>query len=624
MGVLTEALEKEILRQESRGVGNRNLVSVLGDMIGEKPPDSAVDVLTYVQAPWGVYEKPWPAQRFILKLVYGIPLDDTVKDIYTWDRFKENQTGLYTEVEFLQMLNSEGRCNITLEQHQNRQGRAYSYTILRLGRRSGKTTLSQWITAYEAYRLLRIDDPQKHFNFRKAQPIGMTLVATNKEQAEQLLSPARDTISSSPYLKRFVDKDSRQRMTLYTQANLDRGQSSDSGVFLAAAACSARAIRGPGNMIALLEEYGLFMAELRAAGSNRSDREIFKAIAPSLADFTDPETGEPAGQVFVVSTPVSRESHMYELEDKIWSGELTNGLVVWMPSYWISENIVSSFFKNAHAVDPIAYRQEYEAEYLDQEIAAFTKADITACCQNSAHKIGVLEPGEIAYMGVDLGLRNDGTSITVVSSNETGECRVVHQELWRIGLGEYADVDELDIREIAQRVDYLFDYFGCQSGICDQYNDAGLKSHLKGSARIKLEAVHVTRAFNDIVARHAVAMVSQKRVIFYADERDWLDRDSLVSELSRMQRKIFSGDPPRISISAPEIEGQHDDQYSSFSRALWAARVEQESKPFVKVNPRHSAQARRVQERAQVLRARLRQSTARNVRKNPFSNRLGR
>jgi len=629
-----------------------------------KDSATATDIIDYVRAEWGLAETPRPIQRFLLKLVYGVPLDDRPDDrvmagstrnvlkvktakqfthesildignhkavrvesadprkqelvlqkplpstptpgtgitgrILTWDKFRENITGSYNETEFLTYLYGDGphtpscRCNLSPEQHRSRLGRQMTKVVLRMGRRGTKTTLSQWITSYTAYWVMREYCPQDYFRIRRDQAIDMTLIATGKDQASDLMAPARAAMKRSPYLRRFVEADSARRITLNTPHNMDQGLDAKTGVHLNAAPCSARALRGRANLLALLEEYGSFYYEL--LGSDKSDTAIYTAVEPSTADFQTPD-GRPVGLLMVISTPMTRESHMFALEQLVWNGDFDPyGLVIHLPSPWLNPLITTQALRSFHINDPHAFEQEYEARYLDQRHPAFTREEIDACRKDKGSEPLVPRKDEMTFLGVDLGLVNDGTGISVVAQDSKGNQRLLHHEnIRRAAEGEIYTYDEqfvdptpylredglaLDIEKIAARIDYVFNYWKCRSGIGDQWNAYGLKSHLKSQARQRIDLLEINQTHNHRIAKNFIAAVHQKTVTIYADEEDWKDKQHLMLELVRLQREqTKSGTNPKIKLSAPNLRGAHDDQYSSVSRALWAASLFAEERP---------------------------------------------
>ena len=69
----------EVQRQETAKVQStpKSLLDQVVKEIGvEIAGDEEVDILTYVRAEWGLNENPYPIQKFILKVIYALPLDD--------------------------------------------------------------------------------------------------------------------------------------------------------------------------------------------------------------------------------------------------------------------------------------------------------------------------------------------------------------------------------------------------------------------------------------------------------------------------------------------------------------------------------------------------------------------
>jgi len=644
-----------------------------------------VDIIEYIRAEWGLNENPYPIQRFILKVIFGIQLDDRPDDMITevisptqfkcfrpdqfrrvkyldiggnqavkvrkvnllkkivileeepeiplipgdevtgrievWDKFRENIIGTYNESEFFDFLYGDGpgaeNCRISLsrDEYERNLGRQMNLVVFRLGRRGTKSSLAQWIAAYFCYRVLKKYHPQEYYQTRRDQPITITLIATTKVQAQDLLAPARATIKRSPYLRRFVDHDDVRRIDLNTPYNIDHGLDSESGIKVKADPCSARATRGPAIMLGLLEEFGLFMSHIK--DSNSSDKEIYTAIAPGITDLKNPETDEPEGLMIIVSTPLTTESYMYEVESSIWDGdsELSNSLALHIPSPWVNPLLSSKALRSFHAVDPAGYEQEYEAKYSDQYRKAFTREVVERCRQDpGAHQW--LIPGEDVFMGFDLGglkFGSDRTTISLIAMNAEGLGRLIFHEVIGYGLPGYEDYldetrEELDllcIKKIAKRIDEIWVRWSVRKGLGDAWNSFGVTSHLVSPARDGLELVNMTAAFNDQVARNFIAYIEQAQFTIFAPESDWKVDDSLIRELCRLDRKETGGTVKKIALKAPETEGQHDDQYSSSSRALFVAQME-----IVKQPPNISARSAAtsgmvsIRERAEMIRSR--------------------
>lgn len=92
-----------------------------------------VDIITFVEASWGLGLSLLPAQKFILKCAYGMPLDNRDKYIEVPDVINEHILYRFTEREFLAWLYAEGRCNVD-----ETEGKIFQEFVWSIGRRGGK------------------------------------------------------------------------------------------------------------------------------------------------------------------------------------------------------------------------------------------------------------------------------------------------------------------------------------------------------------------------------------------------------------------------------------------------------------------------------------------------------
>lgn len=107
---------------------------VITDADGNAAPQlpKIFSILDYIEQPWGLNMHLYPAQRFLVKLYYYIPLDDKQKTITVTDMFNTKVLYRFTEQEYLAFLYNEGRCNIGEQDHERRD------LVLAIGRRAGK------------------------------------------------------------------------------------------------------------------------------------------------------------------------------------------------------------------------------------------------------------------------------------------------------------------------------------------------------------------------------------------------------------------------------------------------------------------------------------------------------
>jgi hypothetical protein len=92
-----------------------------------------VDIVTFVEAPWGLNITLLPVQKFILRCLYGLPLEKYDKTIQIPDVINERILYEFSEVEFLRWLHAEGRCNTEVT-----EGKVFHELVLAIGRRGTK------------------------------------------------------------------------------------------------------------------------------------------------------------------------------------------------------------------------------------------------------------------------------------------------------------------------------------------------------------------------------------------------------------------------------------------------------------------------------------------------------
>ena len=80
-GLSSATILKEVQRQKVK-VTTSTPSTVISSVIDKKDnaEENDVDILTYVRAGWGLNERPYPVQRFLLKVLYCLPLDDRFDD----------------------------------------------------------------------------------------------------------------------------------------------------------------------------------------------------------------------------------------------------------------------------------------------------------------------------------------------------------------------------------------------------------------------------------------------------------------------------------------------------------------------------------------------------------------
>ena len=112
---------------------SNNLIAEIAKQFISGSTEEVADVVTFVEAPWGLNIKLLPVQKFLLKSFYGMPLDATEKRIEVPDMTNERVLYTFTERDFLKWLYAEGRCNVD-----DTDGKIFQELVLAIGRRGTK------------------------------------------------------------------------------------------------------------------------------------------------------------------------------------------------------------------------------------------------------------------------------------------------------------------------------------------------------------------------------------------------------------------------------------------------------------------------------------------------------
>jgi hypothetical protein len=119
------------------GLNDSLFRETIGGIVTPADSGKVVDIVEFARAPWGLGINLTPVQGFMIKALYGLPMDAERPYIEIPDVL--NSRRLYspmTEVEFAKWSYEEGRCNIDFSDPNN-WGRDFYNFVMALGRRSG-------------------------------------------------------------------------------------------------------------------------------------------------------------------------------------------------------------------------------------------------------------------------------------------------------------------------------------------------------------------------------------------------------------------------------------------------------------------------------------------------------
>lgn len=553
-----------------------------------------VDVITFVEkAEWGLRMKLFPVQRVILKAHYGIPLDDTVKfEVSNWNRTDVRE---YTEVEYLEYLYKDGRSNIrTVIPGQERR-----YLVLSIGRRSGKSTLAAAISAYEIYRLIHKIDPHTYYGIATSQFISLIAVATSRDQAGELYGKVSGHFEACTFFRRFRSAVNQTSAKFQTPADMKRYGSfldnpkARASVRISFHACNAKSLRGKGNLVVVLDEFAHFNSE-----GGTSDEKVYEAVSPSTSDFAPKgpdgkalyghETRSDA-RILMISSPLGKQGKFYsQFQLGMKDPSQDNLLCIQAPTWEVNPSLPVGEFRQKAAENLVSFFTEYGADFSDRTLGWLDEpAELMACVDVSARPAQMGSPRASYYLGFDLGLVNDPSSVAIVHNelDREGKTVVVLDYIDEIQAkkGKYSKQDRLDFDEIA---DWLLDLsrrFHIKEGLFDQWNHIPLEQALLKRGLTQLKAEYMGSQLNSQIYQNFKAQMWDRKLRLY--DLNEHDRRQLelkgekfpsvppyapyLRQLLELQAEVKS--KYIIDVRAKNGSSHHDDLADALARAIWLA-----------------------------------------------------
>lgn len=575
----------------------KNLVS---DMAGEtsvtEKADSTPSIIEYAESPWGLGAKLRPAQKFVLKVFYGLPLstnkDDPSQDDYNnipvYDMFRENLLHEFSELEYFYFLRDQGRINLKEPPTSPMQE-----LFLSVGRRGGKSALTAFIASYETYRLIRMSDPLKYYQMLETGTITLTTVSINARLASLIVKDVSGHFKACEYFHGHVMADTQQYVKLKTRKDFEYGDDSNKcSVEIHFRGAKASALRGPTNILVIFDEAAFFT---QTGGTSFED--CWEAATPSTATFKHPDTEEPEGKIVVLSSPWSKEGMYYRMfEDGFKGGEGVEGrLCIQAPTWEINPTISSRYLKRKYKEKPQTYMQEFGAQFTDRVAGYITRPeDLLQNIVPELQKKPQVYIRRPHFMGLDLGLANDGTAVAIshVEPIQGLNAPVYKFELdfaevrypWMEPDYDQADPQPLDFEEVADWIAELCRKFNIQAGLFDQWTGIPLDQALKKRGLKQFQMFKGDKLNSEMYQAFKLLMLDSKLRLY--DSKGQGPNDYITEMLALQQTNEGKY---KISVEAPKIEGAHDDLSDAIVRSIWLAYSSAQKPEFLTALSHHNA-----------------------------------
>jgi len=561
------------------GLGLGNIASAVGR--ANPNQGQTADIIEFIGSTWGLNIRLYPVQQVILKAHYGLELDDTTKFAVAKD-WHQQDFWQFTEKEYLAFLFNEGRCNIKEVDHERRE------MVLCVGRRSGKTFISAGIASYETYKLLLRGSPQKYYGLASGSQIGIVSVATDKEQAGILYSEASEHFREcgffAPYTANntmsYARFQSPEDITQSCRYDLDP-QRAKVTLKVSFRSCIAKGLRGPGNIIIILDELAHF-----TDGTQQSSAEaVYNAITPSTATFSpkDPNdnrkpTGPVEGRIISISSPLGRQGHFYKMFGLAMKGGTAGDdmLAIQAPTWEVNPTLPTSEYAKNYAKGPTVFFTEFGAQFTDRTRGWIEReTDLTTCIDPNRRPLIQAPARRPHFVGIDVGLVNDGSALAIGHIEPIdGSQKIVldYLDYIRAGQGDFAGADRLEFDDVVAWIHRMSRKFFFTEGMFDMWAGIPFEQALAKKGLRQLKAEHLTANLNSDMFRNFKDMMFDQRLVLYdwpLPEGEGTQHCPYITELLELQAEVKS--KYVTVVQAPQVEDKHDDMSDALIRMVWKA-----------------------------------------------------
>lgn len=577
----------DLVRMGNEPNDSSNFASILGNAAGVREEDAkGVDIITFTEAPWGLgmgsvdmVPALLPAQKFILKAFYGLELEEKEKNVPVFDKFNENLLYQFTEKEFYHYLLEEGRISPgSLEEPK-------STLALICGRRGTKTTVTSIIANYEIYRMLLRYHPQGYYGVMPDDAISMTCLSTSEENAKILYDRVTGNMERALFFRDYMLK-SPNKASMYLKSQRDKKEFSGDKytIEFIAEACSARGNRGRNNIFVAFDEVAHFFKDMGGkTSSDKTDKAVYEAVTPSLAMYPNPD-GTPAGKIILISSPADKSGLLWEEFQRSFDKEQGKDiLMVQLPSWEMNPKIPSQFLKSQFYKGAVVFNTEYGAQFSDRLSGWIDDPEVVRSCVNESMRMKERSSERIPYfIGVDIGLKNDGTALCITHVEKIMEDG---QEVPKIVVDwygvRYASKEKESVKELgktpsfepyemADWIEEVCKKYNIHKGLLDQYYAMAVVPILHRKKLKQIEDVHFSDTKNSEIYQNLMAKFMTRSIVLPGsgklDERGEPEDSELVTELLKLQ--VQQKSKYVIKVFIPSGNDRHDDLSDALARSV--------------------------------------------------------
>ena len=340
--------------------------------------------------------------------------------------------------------------------------------------------LTSVIALYEAYRFIKLGDPQNYFGLLEGDLITILNVAGSEDQGKDaVFTKIKSLAVNSPFFKKYInaERTGEQSMILLTPNDIEKNKARKEegmpqlpgSIEIKSGTSKAATQVGKTLSVIIIDE----VAEMiKKEDSKMSDSELYNKLKPSLATFGK------FGKICVISNPLAKEGILWKLYNNALKNTI-NPLMFQLPTSLCNPSVEREWLNEQQKDDPNVYEMQYMARFSDGAIEPLIPSVLVDIAFNPARGRALYGTPGISYFAhADPAINNDNYALAVchveerVTPNGTGFVKYViidHVEIWQPkNSKEKVIIDEVD--------DYIIDIckkkFNVVSLSYDHFNSA--------------------------------------------------------------------------------------------------------------------------------------------------------
>ena len=442
------------------------------------------------------------------------------------------------------------------------------------------TTISACIAAYETYKLIKKENPQRFYGLPASNNIQIISVATDKDQAGLLYQEVSGHYRNCAFFGPYTANNTLSYARFQTPADVEKygryieDPSAKATLKVTFRSCVAKGLRGAGNICVILDE----VAHFTETGQSGAE-EVYNAVVPSTSAYSakDPEDptkpiGEVEGRVILISSPLGRQGLFYNLFQIGMRGGAAadNILAVQAPTWEVNPTVPAQEFEKHYLKNAAVFFTEYGGEFTDRTRGWIEKEeDLLACVDPSLSPKRSAPARKPHFVGIDLALVGDGTAIAIGHLEDDMIVLDLVDQI-KAGEGIYHDKERLEFDDVA---DWVLEYskkFFFTEGIFDQWAGIPFQQALEKRGLKQLTSVNMTKQITSNMFQNFKDMMWDKKLKLYNKKDPYVDgHEPYIAELLELQQTVHS--KHLITVEAPQTAGKHDDMSDALVRMIWLA-----------------------------------------------------